>query len=133
MLLDDDAIYELMTAAGFPAAVATTMCAIALRESGGDPTAYNNHPATGDRSYGLLQINCYELGAKVLPLFGIDTESELLDPAKNAHAGFILWGGNNGNLDVAWYIARPGIDRERYEQLLPRAQQAALRAMARTA
>jgi hypothetical protein len=101
------------------------MTAIALRESGGDPAAFNDNPKTGDRSYGLLQIDMLTLGSKYMKAFGITEEKELLDPDVNAHAGFVLWAGKNKNLNVAWYISRPGY-KARYEKNLPAAQAAAL-------
>jgi hypothetical protein len=125
MLLTTLQIFETMRKAGFPSVVAVTMTAIALRESDGDPNAFNGDTATGDRSYGLLQINCLELGALALTLFGIQDEKELLDPNKNAHAGFVLWNRSNKNLDVAWYITRP-VYKAKYESHLPAAQSAAL-------
>jgi hypothetical protein len=125
-------IYALARAAGFPPVVAVTMTAIALRESSGDPNAFNGNAATGDKSYGLWQINMRDKGiaaliaAKVLEPTG-DVE-QLFDPAKNAKAAFLLWGGSNKNLSVAWYIDHPGIYRDRYESHLPAAQAAALAA-----
>lgn len=118
-------IFETMRRAGFPVSVATTMTAIALRESGGDPAAFNGNTATKDRSYGLLQIDMLTLGAPYLKAFGITDEKQLLDPDVNAHAGFVLWNRQNKNLDVAWYIDRP-VYRQRYEAHLPAAQAAAL-------
>lgn len=114
-----------MRRAGFPPTVAIAMTAIALRESGGDPAAFNDNPSTGDRSYGLLQIDMLSLGPAYLKAFGITEEKQLLDPAVNAHAGFVLWAGSNKNLDVAWYIERP-VYQARYELHLPAAQAAAL-------
>jgi hypothetical protein len=125
VLLTTRQIFETMRKAGFPPTVAVTMTAIALRESGGDPAAFNGNAKTGDRSYGLLQINCLYLGARALTLFGITDEKELLDPAVNAHAGFVLWGRKNANLDEAWYLDKP-VYKERYELHLPAAMSAAL-------
>jgi lysozyme-like protein len=125
MLMSSRQIFETMRRAGFPPAIAITMTAIALRESGGDPAAFNDCVKTGDRSYGLLQIDMLTLGPTYLKAFGIVDEKELLDPDKNAHAGFVLWNGKNSNLDVAWYINRP-VYQARYETHLPAAQAAAL-------
>jgi len=123
-------IYETMRRAGFPPVVAVTMTAISLRESGGNPAAFNDNAATGDRSYGLLQINMKDANvAKLIKervLSSAGDEKELLEPVTNARAGFLLWGGQNHNLDIAWYINRPGIYRDRYESHLPAAQNAAL-------
>jgi hypothetical protein len=132
MKLSARQIFDIMRHAGFPNTIgpdgvhtiAETMTAIALRESDGDPAAYNGNTKTGDRSYGLLQINCLELGARALPLFGITDEKQLLDPNVNAHAGSVLWGRNNRNLDLCWYINRPGY-MERYKAHLPAAVAAA--------
>ncbi|MES2136112.1 MAG: transglycosylase SLT domain-containing protein [Pseudomonadota bacterium] len=122
-------IYALARAAGFPAVVAVTMTAIALRESGGNPNAYNGDAATGDRSYGLWQINMFgALAAPRMAQFGIGHEKQLFEPAANAHAAFVLWGGDNKNLSVAWYIDRGGLYQTRYESHLAAAQAAALAA-----
>jgi hypothetical protein len=125
-------IYALARAAGFPPVVAVTMTAIALRESSGDPNAFNGNAATGDNSFGLWQINMRDAGiakliqAKVLPP-NADL-SQLLDPALNAKAAFLLWGMNNRNLNVAWRISTPGMYQTRYESHLPAAQAAAIAA-----
>lgn len=120
-------IYKLARAAGFPPVVAVTMTAIALRESSGNPDVFNGNAQTGDRSYGLWQINMFgSLAAPRMKLFGITAEEQLLNPATNAHAAFCLWGGNNRNLSTAWYIDHPGIYQSRYESHLPAAIAAAL-------
>lgn len=128
-------IFDLARRAGFPSLVAVTMTAIALRESAGNPDAINNTPATGDRSYGLWQINMLSvevaalINAKVLKG---QPETALFVPAMNAAAAFQMWNGRNANLDIAWYIARNNTDgtasvyRTRYEMHLPVAQAAAL-------
>jgi hypothetical protein len=123
-----DAIYAVMRGAGFPPHVAVTMTAIALRESGGNPKAFNGNEKTGDRSYGLLQINMLDKNvAKLMEAHGI-SEQALTDPEANARAGFLLWSGRTHNLDLAWYINRAGPYKIRYESHLPEAQAAALRA-----
>lgn len=127
MLMTPAEIYRVARAAGFPQFVAVTMTAIALRESGGDPTAFNGDAKTGDRSYGLWQINMFgKLAASRMKLFGIVDEKELLIPAVNARAAFLLWGHDNRNLSVAWYIDHPGPYQDRYESHLAAAQAAAL-------
>lgn len=129
MILTALQIVGFMHAAGFPLEVASTMTAIALRESGGNPAAINVNPATGDRSYGLVQINMKDPNVAALinksVLHG-QPETALLDPATNARAAFALWGGHNANLNVAWYINKPGAYRDRYEANLPAAQNAVL-------
>ena len=118
-------IFETMRKAGFPPAIAVTMTAIALRESAGNPAAFNGNTETKDRSYGLLQIDMLTLGPSYMKAFGITDEKQLLDPDVNARAGFVLWNRNNKNLDVAWYIDKP-VYQQRYEVHLAAAQAAAL-------
>lgn len=122
-------IYRVALAAGFPPVVAVTMTAIALRESSGNPDVVNADAKTGDRSYGLWQINMFgELAASRMKLFGIVDEKQLLDPAVNARAAFLLWGRNNRNLSICWYIDHGGAYQARYEAHLAAAQAAALAA-----
>jgi Lysozyme like domain len=129
MIMTPLAIFETMRAVGFPPTVAVTMTAIALRESRGDPAAFNPNTTTGDRSYGLLQINMANAEVEKLiqqkVLLG-SAEEGLLDPLTNAKAGFALWAGNNANLNMAWYLDRAGVYKLRYEAHLPEAQAAAL-------
>lgn len=125
--LSADQIYAYAIGAGFPPSTATTMTAIALRESSGQTDAYNGTPP--DDSYGLWQINMIgNLGPARRAQFGISDNSELFDPGVNAAAAYQVWGGNDANLDIAWYIDRPGMNRDRYLAFLPQAQAAAARA-----
>ena len=118
------------------------MCAIAWRESRGNPDAYNGNVKTGDRSYGCWQINMrdpnvardvYEhifnipLDAGEAVPFAPNTEARLFDALTNANAAWLLYGERVANLDEAWYIARPGVDRDEYLSFLPLAQAAALK------
>lgn len=117
-------IYTFAKNAGFPPATATQMTAIALRESGGYTGALNTgdekHPET---SKGLWQINVNDPSVRnFLTSKGVDINN-LNDPAVNAQAAYYMWGGNDANLDVAWYINRPGY-KEDYEKYLPAAVEA---------
>lgn len=116
-------IYQVARAAGFPPSTAVSMVAIALKESGGNPYAYNGVPP--DDSYGLWQINMLgNLGAARRVQFGLSANQQLFDPHVNARAALAIWGGNDANLGRHWYIDR-GINRDRYFQYLPAAQAAA--------
>ncbi len=134
---------QVILDAGFPPEVATTMHAIALRESGGCPDAFNGNAATGDKSVGLFQINILDKGIRALVAsvasfehLPLSTDEELIgalkDPQFNASVAYRLWGGKNGNLDVAWYINRGPAKvgtydyKGEYERHLPAAQAAAL-------
>jgi hypothetical protein len=111
-------LYQLALGAGFPSDTAVKMAAIALKESGGNPAAYNGTPP--DDSYGLWQINMYgNLGPARMAQFGLTSKSQLFDPATNAAAAFRIWGGNDNNLNVAWAINDGAVNQSRYQANLP--------------
>lgn len=123
--MSPEQIYAVALQAGFPSTTAVKMVAIALRESGGNPNAFNGDSSTGDRSYGLWQINMYgNLAAERMRMLGLQSEQQLFEPAVNARAAYKIWNGNDANLARHWYIDRP-VYKERYEQYLPVAQVAA--------
>lgn len=138
MLLTTRAIFDIMRKAGFPNTIgpdrvhtiAEMMTAIALRESSGDPDAFNGNTKTGDRSYGLLQINMRSPQVNALLTRDIPgtkaDEKILFDPAINAQAGFLLYDGHANNLNIAWYINHGGNYQKRYEANLPAAVAASL-------
>lgn len=114
------AIYQLAIDTGFPPDTAVKMVAIAMKESSGNPRAYNGRPP--DDSYGLWQINMYgALGPARLAEYGLASKDQLFDPAVNARIAFDLWNGNDRNLARHW-----GIEIEpyasRYRSFLPVAQ-----------
>lgn len=123
--LSPEQIYGYARAAGFPPSTATQMTAIALRESRGYTGAYySGATGTEESSHGLWQINIQDPGVRrALQNAGVDANN-LSDPLENARAAYALWGGNDANLDVAWYINRPKY-REGYEAMLLLAEQAA--------
>lgn len=123
--LSMDQIYSIARNAGFPSGTAVTMTAIAMRESSGCPTAHNpGNPPGAEDSYGLWQINVKGNPA-LIQAMGIQP-TDLYDPTVNAAAAYRLWNGDDNNLNVAWYINRPGY-QEAYEKWLPQAQLAAAR------
>lgn len=135
MLLTTIELYELFRNAGFLQKHAITFGAIALRESAGDPSVVNNNTETGDRSYGLVQINMldetiredvytyWKLPVPAIP--DIITESKLLDPKMSAAVAFMLFGNNLNNLYEGWYINKQPY-QTKYEVHLPEMQAAAL-------
>jgi len=88
--------------AGFKGPGLASAWAIAMRESGGNPQAFNGNTSTGDRSWGLFQINTLgPLQARVRQL-GLKSEHDLLDPLTNARAAFVM---SKGGTDFgAWAI-----------------------------
>jgi len=131
MILSAQQVYEIARGAGFPQKIATTMVAIARRESNFNPSVHNVGPV--DDSYGLWQINLLspQVKADVAALMP-NGPQDLLDPGINAKAAFVLYGGKLNNLRIAWAIDKlnpdgtPTAYKIDYEQHLPEAQTAAL-------
>jgi hypothetical protein len=95
-----------------------TMTAIALAESRGRSQAFNPNAQTGDRSYGLFQVNMHGgLGPARMKQFGLKSEKDLFNPETNVKAAKqILEGQGLG----AWSVYKGG----QYKQFLPEAQKA---------
>lgn len=114
--------YAAARAAGFPPATARQMVAIAQRESSLNPGVVGTINAAKETSYGLWQINWKDAGIRaLLQRNGITDPAQLYDPATNARAAALLWGGNDNNLNTAWYINRTGNQygyAEKYQQNL---------------
>jgi tape measure domain-containing protein len=103
----------LARAAGFNDRDARIMAAIAMAESGGSSTAFNGNAATGDKSYGLWQINMLGgMGPERRRQFGIGSNSALFDPATNAMAARQIYQSQGFG---AWSVFRSGA----YKQFLP--------------
>lgn len=110
-------LYQLALDAGFPPGTeqdqgnAGTMAAIAMRESNGCPDATNL--SSTEQSYGLWQINVKQ--PSMLAWLGLTDPNQLKDPVINAQATYTMWGGDDNNLDTAWYIHHTnGSYRSRY-------------------
>lgn len=102
--MDFNAIRKLAIDAGFNQRDAEVAAAIALAESGGNPSAHNSNAATKDDSYGLWQINYYgDLRASRTQRFG--PPQGLLDPKKNAAAAFQIFKDSGFN---AWTTFKDG-------------------------
>jgi cell wall-associated NlpC family hydrolase len=120
--------------AGFRGQALVWMTAIAMRESSGNPAAYNGNVHTGDNSWGLWQINT--LGGNASGIRNILTSlgrsgsfQDLLDPAINAQVAYKLSGG--GTNFEPWRSHSPGWSGPQgwltnATQYLPQAQSAAL-------
>lgn len=96
-----------------------TMTAISLAESGGNPKAFNPNARTGDKSYGLWQVNMLGgLGPERMKQFGLSKEEELFDPSVNARAAKKILESQGLK---AWSVYKGG----QYKQYLSEAQKAA--------
>lgn len=85
--------------AGGSAEAAPIMAAIALAESGGNPTAHN--PVPPDDSYGLWQINMLgQMGVERKAAYGLSSYTDLYDPLTNAKAAVAI--GAGGKNFIPW-------------------------------
>lgn len=95
-------LIQTLQAAGFRGPGLASAWAIAMRESGGNPQAFNGNTGTGDRSWGLFQINTLgSLQARVKQ-YGLQSEQDLLDPMTNAKVAYRM---SKGGTDFgAWAV-----------------------------
>jgi hypothetical protein len=101
--LDGKQLVDVLKQAGFSGEGLKTAWAIAMRESGGNSGAFNGNAGTGDKSYGLFQINMLgSLGPARLKELGLKSNDDLLDPLANAKAAFKM---SKGGTDFgAWAV-----------------------------
>lgn len=105
-------LVKYLQQAGFKGEALRKAWAVAMRESGGRPGAYNGNAATGDKSYGLFQINMLgNMGANRLKQFGLNSYDQLLDPVVNARAAYQMSKG--GTSWGAWDIDTSGYNYSR--------------------
>src|SRR4051794_40196194 len=133
--LSAEQVAQYLYNAGFRGEDLVNMVAIGKRESGYRPDAFNGNSGTGDKSYGLFQINMIgSMGPARLRAVGISSPNQLFAPATAAHAAFVLykqsgnkltpWGGYKGlantyNTDVN--AARAAVQRAQQQGLLGQA------------
>lgn len=102
-------LVELLYAAGFRGRGLQIAWAVAMKESGGRPSAVNNNIRTGDSSYGIFQINMIgDLGPMRLAKFGLTAKADLLDPVNNVKAVYYM---TNGGTDwSSWGLGQGAYD-----------------------
>ena len=84
-------LVDLLNLVGFEGKSLRLAWAVVMRESRGNPLSHNTNTSSGDNSYGIFQINMIgNLGADRREKFGIQKDSELLDPVVNAQAAFYM-------------------------------------------
>lgn len=81
-------LLQTLQQAGFRGPGLARAWAHAMVESGGNPNAFNGNSGTGDRSWGLFQINTLGNLSGRVKQFGLKSERDLLDPATNARVAF---------------------------------------------
>jgi len=104
--LTDGQLKDLLKAVGFKGQGLVKAWAIAKKESNGRPLAFNGNTSTGDTSFGIFQINMLQmLGPDRRAKFGINFNSELLNPVINAQVAYHMSaGGENWS---AWHGITP--------------------------
>jgi Lysozyme like domain len=113
--LSDTGLVKLLQAVGFKGKALPEAWAIAKKESQGRPLDYNGNWRTGDKSYGLFQINMIgQMGAVRRAYLGLASNNQLLNPVTNAEVAYRLsdhgkdwsdWKGVNQPI-VKYYMAR---------------------------
>ena len=104
--LTDSQLKQLLYAVGFRGQGLVKAWAVAKKESNGRPLAFNGNAKTGDSSYGIFQINMLGMlkeGRK--DKFGINFNSELLNPVINAQVAYHM--SNGGKNWSAWHGITP--------------------------
>jgi len=97
---------DLLWAVGFEGLALKTAWAVAKVESNGRPLALNDNSRTGDKSYGIFQINMLgELGIKRKDKFELVSNKELFDPVTNAEIAYEM---TNGGKDWSSWINSMG-------------------------
>lgn len=105
-VLTDRQLKDLLRAVGFRGQGLIKAWAVAKKESNGRPLAFNGNEKTGDNSYGLFQINMLGmLKEGRQDKFGINFNSELLNPVINAQVAYHM---SNGGKDwSSWHGLTP--------------------------
>jgi len=92
--LPADDLKDLLWAVGFEGNALKTAWAVARVESNGRPLALNDNIRTGDKSYGIFQINMLgQLGLKRKDKFELVSNKELFDPVTNAEITYYMTKG----------------------------------------
>ncbi len=109
-MLSSQDLKDLLWAVGFEGIALKTAWAVANVESNGRPLALNDNIKTGDKSYGIFQINMLgELGIKRKDKFELVSNKELFDPVTNAEITYYM---TKGGKDWSAWIASTGKAKE---------------------
>lgn len=104
--LTDLELKELLSLVGFKGKDLVVAWAVAKKESNGRPLAFNGNVKTGDNSFGIFQINMIGmLKEGRQDKFGINFNSELLNPVINAQVAYHM--SNGGKNWSAWHGITP--------------------------
>ena len=93
-MLEPKDLKDLLWAVGFEGTALKTAWAVARVESNGRPLALNDNIRTGDKSYGIFQINMLgQLGNDRKDKFELVSNKELFDPVTNAEITYYMTKG----------------------------------------
>ncbi len=93
MLAPED-LKDLLWAVGFEGVALKTAWSVARVESNGRPLALNDNKSTGDKSFGIFQINMLgDLGVARKEKFDLVSNKELFDPVTNAEITYFMTKG----------------------------------------
>lgn len=113
------ALYNYLRQSGLTGEKLKIAWAVAMGESRGNPRAYNGNARTGDKSYGLFQINMIgSMGPARRREFGISSNEQLFDPMTNIRA--MMKVSNNGTNWRPWSVYKNGTYRRFLSQYPPR-------------
>ncbi len=92
---------------------------IGMAESGGNPRAFNGNANTGDKSYGLFQINMLgNLGPARLKQYNLSSNEDLFDPETNIRVMIKM--SNNCTNWQPWSVYKRGSYKSFYNTFPPR-------------
>ena len=101
--LDKSKVRDILSKAGFTGQALDDALQIAQGESGYNPLAFNGNAKTGDKSYGLMQINMLgEMGPSRRKWFGLKSDEDLYDAEKNARAAYLIYKDKGYRFDKDW-------------------------------
>lgn len=87
-------LVSVLESVGFKGESLEIAWAVAMRESHGHPFDYNGNARTGDKSYGLFQINMIgSMGLARKAWLGLQQYNDLFDPMTNALAAYKMTKG----------------------------------------
>jgi hypothetical protein len=104
--LTDKELKDLLFQVGFRGKKLVQAWAVAKKETNGRPYAFNKNGKTGDKSYGLFQINMIrDLGPDRIKKFGLSDNQDLFNPVINAQVAF--WMSSGGDDWSSWHGLTP--------------------------
>ncbi len=113
------ALLGWLQAAGLSGEKLRVAWSVGMAESGGDPRAFNGNADTGDKSYGLFQINMIgSLGPARRQQYGLKSNEDLFDPMTNIRV-MLKMSGNCTNWQP-WSAYKNGSYKRFYNQYPPK-------------